>query len=226
MNARTVIGIALIIILVAAGLVYYEATRIREESTSHTYTYEVTIDPDESLENVTIMVPVASVDGSSPVADAIEAGNLTGVPDPWDLVLLTTDDAIYLRVFAPEMNSTRLQLTVTVDAKNEINTRSPSGAEPLLEPKANLTRQSCDFPHPEDMPVVCYRFDTPVYARYTGAGDALLTIGVETEGRNTWWLGGWTGNSYSDRISLTVAGEQDGWIPAAGSLVTGLGNFA
>jgi len=249
MNIRTLASAVLVLIVIAGGLIYFESGRIKAESISHSYRYSVILDPLGSIHNATIMVPVGVVNGYSPVADAIEHGAMSGVPDGWHLMLLTSNDSIYLKMTSPEMKGRNnpvpvpiqvkegveipiddgiiypMKLETTLDSESEIDTRSPFGKEPLLEPKYNLTGIHCGFPHPEDMQVSCSRYTIPLYCSYTAEDNATLSIEVLMEGENTWWLGGWTGNSYSDRVNINFKGPQDGWNTAEGSFIYGLGRY-
>jgi len=248
MDRKTMISLILVIVVISAGLLFYESERIRQGSMTHTYRYMVEIESTGTVYNASIIVPVGSVDGSSPIADAIEYGRMTGIPAGWSLMLLTTDSAVFLKISAPEIIAstpvtpmpvyegqepggtemsprTPVVLTVEVDSESAIATADPEGSEPLLEPRENQTPNECSFPHPDDMPVSCYRYAIPVYASYMASNDTMLSVAVELVGENTWWLGGWSGNSYSDRVHLTLSGPFSGWTITGGTSVFGMGNY-
>jgi hypothetical protein len=117
-------------------------------------------------------------------------------------------------------------LSIRVHADHDINTKNPIGNEPLLSPKYNLTRSTYELPYPEGQtPPKCYEYESRIYADYTASANAKLSIWIEAEGRNGWWVHGWSGNWYSDRIELTLIGEQHGWYFTSGKLVAGEGRY-
>jgi len=48
---------------------------------------------------------------------------------------------------------------------------------------------------------------------------------IAADGRNSWWVYGWSYNLYRDQIELTFTGEQHGWYIASGKLVEGEGRY-
>ena len=96
----------------------------------------------------------------------------------------------------------------------------------MLSPKYNLTRSVYRMPHPEDRtPPTCYEYESRIYANYTASPDAEVSIHVELTGENRWWVYGWSGNEYSNQVSVTLTGAQDGWCAASGNLVAGEGRY-
>ena len=248
MDRRTIISLILVTIVISAGLLFYESDRIRQESMTHSYRYAVTIESTGAVSNCSLIVPVGSVDGSSAIADAIEYGQMTGLPADWSLMLLTTDDAVFLKISTPGIRGatpatpmpigeeqepvgmdldrhTPVVLAVVVDSESAIDTADPAGSEPLLEPRRNQTPIDCSFPYPDEMPLSCYRYTIPMYASYMTENDTVLSVTVELVGENAWWMGGWNGNSYSDRVHLTLSGPFPGWTTVEGTSVFGLGNY-
>ena len=190
--------------------------------------------------------------GDSKIADEIEKGNIDGVPEGWDLALLTSDDGSMLQIHAGHIAPTPIpgtllplqdgedpgvltdssattgliMLVVTAASTDVIQTMDPIGNESLLHPAFNRTHVTCPFPHPENRPPDCYSYDSRVYAEYQSENTPQLSISIDYVGANTWWSGGWTGNQFRDHVFLEISGEQDGWIPAAGFLVSGEGRYA
>ncbi|MFH1054917.1 MAG: hypothetical protein V1744_02350 [Candidatus Altiarchaeota archaeon] len=118
------------------------------------------------------------------------------------------------------------ELSVRVRADHDINTKNPIGNEPLLSPKYNLTRSTYELPYLKGRtPPNYYEYESRIYADYATSANANVSIYIETEGRNSWWVYGWSGNNYRDRIELTFTGEQHGWYVASGKLVEGEGRY-
>jgi len=118
------------------------------------------------------------------------------------------------------------ELSARVHVDQDVNTKNTIGNEPLLSPKYNLTRSTYEIPYPEGRtPPNYYEYESRIYADYTAAANAIVPIYIEAEGRNSWWVYGWSGNNYRDRIELTFTGEQHGWYVASGKLVEGEGRY-
>jgi hypothetical protein len=241
-----ILAIALIIITVAL-LALFAVLLVPEGSVTHTYRYDVTLDFDASVSNVTFIVPLPVAGAGTIMEDAIAGGGMTGVPAGWNLTVLTAGDTAMLRITAadivpaakrtpvalpegaepispsespdPGTISFPVRMEISVPVEDPIATDSPIGGEYLLSPSFNLTTAPCSFPYPEDRAPLCYRYDSRIYAGYDAEGETTVTIRAGIEGSNTWWAGGWTGNAYRDAVTLTLTGEQQGWHRAEGSLV-------
>ena len=248
MDKWAIISLILVIVVISAGLIYYEASQIKQESMIHSYRYTVQIESTGHVYNLTIIVPIGSVNGSSPIADAIESGQMTGVPENGNVMLQKTRDGIFLQFSASQITGTAavtpiatgedsepigmpvnnhapVLLAVRVDSESAIETISPAGTEPVLGPRTNTTQVPCTFPHPDNMPVTCYTYSVPVYADFVASDGTDLSIQLEMKGENAWWLGGWSGNSYQDRAWFTLTGPFSGWTTVEGTSVYGMGRY-
>ena len=116
------------------------------------------------------------------------------------------------------------------DVGHTINTRMPFGTEPLFMPYRILE----NFSNPEDGMYEGYYvrgkasaslFEVPFILSYTCDDDNVLTISTEFLGANEWWVGGWQGNSYRERISHEFTGNTDGVYWVKGILVMGEGVY-
>jgi hypothetical protein len=72
---------------------------------------------------------------------------------------------------------------------------------------------------------IVYSYNTPIYAHYTTAPNASVSIDVHLNADNAWWIGGWQSNSYREYIIIGLSGSQDGWTAVKGELVTGEGTY-
>jgi hypothetical protein len=123
--------------------------------------------------------------------------------------------------------STPEGISITVHADHGINTKKPIGNEPLLSPKYNLTRSTCELPYPEGRtPPGCYEYQSRIYTDYTAPPNAKFSIYIELEGRNSWWVYGWSGNEYRDNANVTLLGENHGWHVTSGKLIEGEGRYS
>jgi len=114
-------------------------------------------------------------------------------------------------------------VSVTQAATYPIETRTPVGASPTLFPDATRDLTDCRSPYRDE--TACFAYDAPVYLSYESAESTRVSGVVATYGSNEWFAGGWTGNSYSDRVSFAVTGSRDGWVVANGTTEVGRGNY-
>jgi hypothetical protein len=114
---------------------------------------------------------------------------------------------------------TSKEITVMLHAYHNIDSKNPIGNEPLLSPKYNITLSSYDVPYPEGWtPPTVHKYESCVYADYTASSSAKISVYVMLEGRNSWWVYGWSFNDFTDRIEATITGEQRGWLIVTGKL--------
>lgn len=114
---------------------------------------------------------------------------------------------------------------VAVDAPYPLDTRAPVGTEPTLYAADAVRRApaACELPY--DDAAACLAYDAPVYLAYDARANASVAGSVTLTGSNEWFAGGWTGNSYADRVRFAATGPQDGWTNATGTTETGRGNY-
>jgi hypothetical protein len=116
-------------------------------------------------------------------------------------------------------------VTVSRDVTYPIETRTPVGESPTFYTDDAVTRDLSDCPFPYEDPVACFAYDAPVYLSYDTPADTEVSGSVRFEGSNEWFAGGWTGNSYSDRVGFGATGPQDGWVAGQGRTETGMGTY-
>jgi len=234
------IGITVIAIIVAGlyGLWMYHTHRLYEETYTSEYNYLVTVKTDSILHNVTLYLPLPVFEGESKIGDKITAGNISK-PDDWDCSVIETQYGKMLKISAkkmiPETRYSYTRISVRLRSDHEINSKNPIGNEPVLSPKEKLTGPSTyRYPRPQEaerqLPPDYYdyiysEYKTYVYADYATSLNANLSIFIELSGSNHWWVYGWGGNYYDDKINIKLTGEQHGWHIASGKLVEGIGDY-
>lgn|GEM_PF-2782043 len=114
-------------------------------------------------------------------------------------------------------------VSVTREATYPVETRAPVGESPTFDPDA--TRELTDCPVPYRDETAWFAYDTPVFLSYDAAADARASGGVTVSGSNEWFTGGWTGNSYGDRMTFTATGPRDEWLVANGTTEVGHGTY-
>jgi len=116
-----------------------------------------------------------------------------------------------------------VSVTVEVQASERIDTAAPAGNEPLLAPRIGAKAAPCASPSFDTQ--ACYRYDSRVFLAYDGPENVRTSVWVETNGRNEWWVYGWSGNEYRDAVIGEYDGPQRGWQTIAGTLEAGWGDY-
>jgi len=118
-------------------------------------------------------------------------------------------------------------LTVEVSTVGEypLATRTPVGTEPTLYAGDTVTRSLTDCRVSDDRAEACFGYDTSVYLAYDAAPETTVRGYIAAAGANQWFAGGWTGNSYTDRVEFAARGPQRGWTDATGYTVVGRGSY-
>jgi hypothetical protein len=134
------------------------------------YIYEVMLMTGAPVTNLTLMVPLPYLDGVSTVADAIERGDGMSAPSGWNIMIIDGDDAIFLKIDAPEAGKcgavissgenaygcmqviparevtpdTACIFRIVVPARISVPGGSPAINNPLLYPKTGMEMQKGD----------------------------------------------------------------------------------
>jgi hypothetical protein len=224
------------------------------DSYTSTYDYSVGVDATGTLSDVTIRVPLPQADGEVTYdASTVEpngAFDATVVETQYGPMLeLTADEFVvetrYFRFVEEdgmgrreEINESQydpsnpdhhkqerrtVSVSVTREATYPVDTRTPVGESPTLYGE-RVTRElaACRMP---GNGAACFAYDAPVYLSYDASEDAHVSGGVAFTGSNEWFAGGWTGNSYADRVAFAATGPQDGWLIANGTTEVGQGTY-
>jgi hypothetical protein len=245
------IGILIALVLVA-GFWIYHTHDLYEKTYSSTYLYEIILETDSELYNVTLYLPLPTISGESNINDAIRnetiAEHWGSHPWDWEVGVTETEHGTMLEIRAdkisPEFHSLPLPIpsgeeigesgagnisetysnetpvliprgiSISVQADHEIQTKTPSGNEPLLFPKFNITRLIDGVPGP--VPPDCSTYESQIFAEYATTTGARVSILIQFTGRNEWWVYMWSGTTYRDTIQVVMSGEQRGWSVAQG----------
>ncbi len=172
--------------------------------TSGLYIYEVKLITDAPVTNFSLMVPLPYLDGVSTVADAVERGEGMCVPPGWSIMIIDGDDAIFLKIDAPEagkcgaticsgenadgfiqvspgrevLPDTACTFRIVVPARISLPGGSPAINNPLLYPKTGIEMQKGDD-NGSGRPVPASRrpaisYSSLVYARYDASESTPL----------------------------------------------------
>lgn len=195
-----------------------------EREVSSQYTYELNIEPADSVTAALLYAPIPVRDGEAALSNLVQDAR-GQLPDEWSYEVIDTDRGPMLEIQAPELvpDDGPYYAMVSLEAEGEIETREALENEPVLGPRSNLNQVECDFPHPDEWAdrLRCYSYESELYGEYDGGVSTLVSVGLW--GENSWWNGGWSGNEYLDRVSGTVTGE--GWAVASAGFREGMGNY-
>jgi hypothetical protein len=250
---RNLARVLLVALIVAASFIAFHAYVLAtyDRTLSSTYTFEITLEVDAPITNVTLFIPLPEHYGmQSPVVRRLGSGDISGMPDGWVTGIYGTEKATMLKISVdritpgerflplptadsavpepvPEATPVILStwISLQADADGLIDTRNPVGNASVIMPKYNLTAVLCSFPHENENPPVCYSYETVVYADYRAPDDTRLTLSVRLEGMNEWFVFGWSGNLFVDGFTFAHTGESHGWQAVNGTLMTGIGRY-
>jgi hypothetical protein len=239
----------------ALGAVLYGFTRPQPESLEHAYEYELVVEPDADLSNVTLYLPVPVENGSSPVADAV-AGDASAVRvegDPgWDASVVDTEYGPMLALSVADLPARYVERPPPQPMPDDSDATPPPAGTPTTrlsayrlvvelpavdavdtetpldsEPtlRPRLDATETDCDRPTPDRAVCRTFETRTYLSYDAPADARTTVIVRYEGRNTWFAGGWTGNQFDQRTSVVATGPGEGWVAVPVAETTSLGRY-
>ncbi|QFU81265.1 hypothetical protein [Natronorubrum aibiense] len=112
------------------------------------------------------------------------------------------------------------ELHLRLESDDPIETRDPVGTEPVLEPRADATETAC-----LDGMDRCLEYTSVVYAEYDADPSTEVSIRVTNRGENSWWVGGWSSNWYTDELAVELTGPQADWIAVSGDLEAEQGSY-
>ncbi|MDE4907972.1 hypothetical protein L0665_05035 [Methanogenium marinum] len=220
---KILIGITLVFciginaLILVAGMNYPDGFNTAGIQITSTYRYDVTLTGTGTAENVTLMIPLPSAAGDSPVGDAIVSGNAEGIHSDWSVEEVGTGEAVFLKVTAPALSFVDGPVTfgTVFSAPCLIDTADPAGETCLLRPKEDITHKN-GITH----------YTAPVYAIYDMPGEEGMEISVHLDGANTWRYPVLSGNHLTDTLTLTGNNKGDGWQEADGTLTVAIGKYS
>jgi len=80
-----------------------------------------------------------------------------------------------------------------------------------VEPRVDATETAC-----LDGTERCQEYTGFVYAEYDADPSTDVAIRVSQRGENSWWVGGWSRNVYSDAMSTSLEGPRGNWVTVEG----------
>lgn len=216
-----IIAVVIVVTLLVLTSLYILMWDMKRRSYTSQYEYHLEIHPDSDISDVRVIAPLPGELSEEEMS----------VPEGWDIEFhdeITVEGVNYENMLAIEADEisggSYPTLFVTMDSDEEIDTMDPWDDEPMIEPKNDVEETNCDYPGASDE-VECYRYSGVIIAQFQAEEDTRTDISVEIYGSNTWWVGGWSGNEYNDRLWVQVADNGKGTYEGSGKLRTGVGNY-
>ena len=222
----------LALLLGAAVLMFVALTLVSPPPVEErTYGYGVSLDPNATLENVTLVIPLpTTANGSGAVMDAIAAG-AADVPRGWKSDVIDTDRGRALRLQTDALPAERrpdgrrysiYQFGVTVPADHVIDTTTPHGAEPTIASEDGLRARPCpNRVGRRSIRDVVFRLRLVGVPLVRCVPHAEVGVIVVNNGVNADRGAGTA--MYYERLQLAAGGPQDGWIDVDGFASTAAG---
>ncbi len=235
------LGIGFIMLLIiSVGLLSFwwqgQEQEMYERNYMSHYDYDAILYIYSPLNNVTLYVPLPTMNNTSCVGQKIVNNSYRGPRSEWKTALVETEHGLMLslktdhfephlvlRGEGPDTYPMPLSFSTGVSPEHTIDTRDPINNEPLLAPKYNLTYLGKTTSQRD---ADAYRYEGRVYAYYDTSPNTTVTMDVHMGGTNEWAeAAGWPSNNYRDYIRIELSGPQNGWIAGEGELVTGEGTY-
>ena len=221
----TILIVILIAVSIIIGAGLFQFNQWKQESYESTYTYKLNIYTNRTDIDFSMIVPLALKNDKSPIDEdtfKIEFEQ----QENWTVKFIDTKYGTMLQINGT-LTSERHDITINLDSDDRIDTKKAFDKEPTLQPKENMTKSTYEDPHPEewDDRIDAYEYTSSIYVQLEEGISADLSINPRFEGRNEWWVLGWSGNEYWDRIYLDIRYDEPGWYQGNGKIVDGLGNY-
>lgn len=214
-----IISIVILLLISAIGLSYSLYSR----SYSSTLTYSIEITASDEIQDVTFLIPLPHGKESAMIHRVIE--NNLSTCGSWTCTLIETEYGTMLELSIQTIKAhDPFSISITLPTY-EINTQNPLTSELIFLPKTDLNEREYPFPHPDWDYLSCYTYTCTLYADFHATPSTELSIAISINGRNTWWVFGWSGNEYSDELYLSLTGESHDWVQISGNLTVGFGRY-
>ncbi|MGM0405502.1 MAG: hypothetical protein ACQEQM_05110 [Thermoplasmatota archaeon] len=227
MKLWAIVVVTIIAVAAAAvGGLYFYMQSLKEDSYMSEYNFEVSFDTTEVQEDLIVYTPLPTKDGSPFVSESefLEDSN---IPEGWSCEFVDTEYGVMLKVRIERLEVGQYDdLFLRVDSESSIDTKNALDEESILNPVHNLVEDEYDDePYPEryEDQMKYYVYDSYVYVENLTEGSEL-NVYVHQMGTNGWWVFGWNGNEYRNRLR-TSSITTDGWHEVETDLIQGWGNY-
>ncbi|MFC6786650.1 hypothetical protein ACFQFH_12380 [Halobaculum halobium] len=176
MNRRLRIAVVagLVVLLVAAAVLafgFWQFTRPVPESYSHTAEYRASVQPNATLTNVTLYLPLPVEAGSSPVGDALadDSPNVVDAPPDWSVEVAQTESGPMLAVSLPTLEPAYRERPPPRPIDPDAETATPGAATATPDPQSTPIRTLDDYRVRVEM-----AFDEPIDTRSPVGSEPVL----------------------------------------------------
>ena len=135
-----------------------------------------------------------------------------------------TTPAIIPPAGTTEANPFTITISSDTTLRSAIETRDPVADGVMFLPVQDLSAIPC--PGGSGGPGSrCFSYTTSLYADYTSAADARVTITSSVDGKNAWKIFEQRSNEYHTGIRITLQGASHGWVVPEGGLSESIGSY-
>lgn len=199
----------------------------KEESYTSEYNFEINLDTTEVQEDLVIYTPLPRENGS-PIVNESEFLVEANIPENWTCEYMNTDHGVMLKIKIErlEVNQPYEEISLRIVSESRIDTEHALENEPIISPVYNLTEDEYDdepYPDKFDERMKYYRYDSYIYVENL-TENSELNIYLHHMGTNEWWVLGWSGNEYRNRL-YSPSFTNEGWHQVEADLIQGWGNY-
>ncbi|MFW6064163.1 MAG: hypothetical protein ACOC8Y_01150 [Candidatus Natronoplasma sp.] len=199
----------------------------KEESYTSEYNFEINLETTKVQENLILYTPLPRKN-DTPIVNESEFLKEANIPENWTCEYMNTEHGVMLKIEIErlEVDQQYEDISLRIVSESRIDTRNALENEPIISPVYNLTEDEYDdepYPDKFDERMEYYRYDSYVYVENL-TENSELNIYLHHMGTNEWWVLGWTGNEYRNRL-YTPSLINEGWHEVEADLIQGWGNY-
>jgi len=226
MKIMTIIIVIILATTAVFGGLYYYMQSLKEDSYMSEYDFEVIFDTTTVQEDLIVYTPLPTKNGS-PFLSELEFLKEADIPEGLTCEYVDTEHGIMLKIQIERLEvHQHEEIYLRVVSESSIDTKNAIDNEPVLYPVNNLTQEEYDSePYPErfEEQMKYYAYDSHLYLENL-TEDSELNVYIHLRGSNEWWVFGWTGNEYRNRLSRSSF-KENGWHKVETDLIQGWGNY-
>nr|WP_321353150.1 hypothetical protein [uncultured Methanoregula sp.] len=226
-------GVLLSAIVLLGFLLFMSVSMMNYAYETNNYVYQIEIDPNTPLHNVTLMMPLPSG-----ISRNITNGDLIGSSHPYitnySQSVVETENGTMIKITADSIEKPDggfpqdpVLLYQSFFTANPINYSYPLDHEPVLLPKFSPEPSGCTDKKFQRIsmrktPSACLVYGSTMYAIFETAPSSRTIISVSFDGeRMIHTSGPPKSDGYQDSASVTVSGNAVGWYNTTGTLLAG-----
>lgn len=205
-----------------------------ERSLETTVHFHLEIGSDVMLSEAVLFVPVPVCGGFTlPALETCGGRCLEGEKNFSVIDLYSDRDALFLKLVivrgedpmsgGEEAGSIRYSLESVENLEHALDAEDPEKYSYVFRPRYDVSSTGCTNEDAGELPAVCRRYSTMIYAATEPSG-ANITVEAVLQVRNQWRIFRDYSNGYEDRIRVAASTVNEGWFTAEGQLIARIGD--